>query len=160
MKRATADRALPTTRDYRQFIEDLKARIVSARLSVARAINRDLILLYWDIGRAIVEKQAAHGWGDSVVEVVAADLRTAFPDSISFSADNVWRMRQFYLAYASSAFLGQVVPEAERTVARGKRSAILEQPVPETEPTGNDVTTAVSDLELLARVPWGSTWSS
>ena len=45
------------------------------RTSAARAVNRDLVLLYWDLGRAIVEQQAAQGWGDSVVEQIAADLR-------------------------------------------------------------------------------------
>jgi hypothetical protein len=54
--------------DYATFVADLKARIQSARISAARAVNRDLILLYWDIGRGIVEKQAAHGWGESVIE--------------------------------------------------------------------------------------------
>ena len=67
--------------EYRQFIEQLKARVLSARLSAARAVNRDLIMLYWDIGRGIVEKQQVLGWGDAVVEMVAADLRRAFPQS-------------------------------------------------------------------------------
>ena len=52
-----ADTAMLTTPEYRQFIEDLKARVTAARISAARAVNRDLILLYWDIGRGIVEKQ-------------------------------------------------------------------------------------------------------
>ena len=60
-------------------------------------MNRDLILLYWDIGRGIVEKQQTLGWGDSVVEMVAADLRRAFPGTTGFSPQNLWRMRQFYL---------------------------------------------------------------
>ncbi|MDQ1277062.1 MAG: hypothetical protein QG555_101, partial [Thermodesulfobacteriota bacterium] len=66
--------------EYRQFIEELKTRVVSARISAARSVNRDLILLYWDIGRGIVEKQQVLGWGDAVVEMVAADLRRAFTE--------------------------------------------------------------------------------
>src|SRR5438128_6355899 len=96
-----------TEPDYAAFLAELKGRVISARISAARAVNRDLILLYWDIGRGIVEKQQLLGWGESVVEMVAADLRRAFPDSRSFSSDNVWRMRQFHLAYADAAFLGQ-----------------------------------------------------
>jgi hypothetical protein len=69
--------------------EDLKARVISARICAARAVNRDLILLYWDIGHGIVEKQKTLGWGDAVVEMVAADLRRAFPASQSFSPDNL-----------------------------------------------------------------------
>ena len=68
-----------TTPEYRQFIADLKARVTAARISAARAVNRDLILLYWDIGRGIVEKQRTLGWGEAVVEMVSADLQRAFP---------------------------------------------------------------------------------
>ncbi|MBM3298526.1 MAG: hypothetical protein FJY85_01060 [Deltaproteobacteria bacterium] len=57
---------------YRRFIENLKARVTAARISAARHVNRDMILLYWDIGRAIVEKQKTHKWGDSVVEMTTA----------------------------------------------------------------------------------------
>ena len=81
---------------YARFLAELKTRIVSARLSAARAVNGELILLYWDIGRAIVEKQETEGWGQSVVEKLAADLRAEFPDMRGFSASNLWRMRQFF----------------------------------------------------------------
>ena len=77
--------ALLVTPEYRQFIEELKSRVVSARISAARAITHEAILLYWDIGRGIVEKQHTHGWGDSVVELVASDLRRTFPDMRGFS---------------------------------------------------------------------------
>lgn len=49
--------------DYANFIKTLKERVAAARLSAARAVNRELITLYWDIGKAIVEKQQALGWG-------------------------------------------------------------------------------------------------
>ena len=56
MKKPT-DTTLPISADYRQFIEELKGRVVSARISAARAITHEAILLYWDIGQGIVEKQ-------------------------------------------------------------------------------------------------------
>ena len=90
----------------------------------AESVNHDGILLYWDIGRGIVEKQELLGWGDAVVETVAADLRRAFPGSKSFSADNVWRMRQFYLAYSAPEFLGQAVPEIASAGVRSDQLAI------------------------------------
>jgi hypothetical protein len=80
---------LMTSQEYRQFIADLKARVISARVSAARAVNRDLILLYWDIGQGIVERQKMLGWGDAVVEMVSADLRRMFPDMRGFSAQNL-----------------------------------------------------------------------
>ena len=70
----SADTTLAISADYRQFVEELKARVISARISAARAITHEAILLYWDIGRGIVEKQKEHGWGDSVVEIVADEI--------------------------------------------------------------------------------------
>jgi len=100
--------------EYRRFIDDLKARVTAARVSAARHVNRDLILLYWDIGQAIHEKQKTHNWGDAVVEMVARDLKAAFPGSTGFSPPNVWRMRQFYRDHTDAQFLTQVVRELSR----------------------------------------------
>jgi predicted nuclease of restriction endonuclease-like (RecB) superfamily len=110
-------------------------------------VNRDLILLYWDVGQAIDEKQNIHNWGDSVVEMVAADLRRAFPEMRGFSPDSIWRMRQFYSEYADASFLEQAVPEIERRV--GKR---LERGVPE-GPLDEFLSLFVR--EMLAPIPWG-----
>ncbi|MBI4803322.1 MAG: DUF1016 domain-containing protein [Elusimicrobia bacterium] len=156
MKNAT-DLTVITSSEYRRFIEDLKARVISARISAVRAVNRDLILLYWDIGRGIVEKQQVLGWGDSVVEMVAADLRRAFPGSRSFSSDNIWRMRQFHLAYSGAKFLGQTVPEMAPAKSETGQPAIPGQAVPEISPTGvaTDSGVTIPGFELLAAVPWG-----
>ena len=113
--------------EYRQFIEQLKARVLSARISAARAVNRDLILLYWDIGRGIVEKQQVLGWGESVVEMVAADLQRAFPQMTGFSPRNVWAMRRLYVTYTAPDFLSQAVRENDR----GEGGQILPQAVAE-----------------------------
>ena len=83
--------------DYAAFLTAVKNRIHSARLNAGRAVNRELMLLYWDIGRGIVEKQTAEGWGESVVERLATDLRAEFPDMRGFSTGNLWAMRRFYL---------------------------------------------------------------
>jgi len=125
--------------DYVRFLSDLKKRILTARISAARAVNRDLILLYWDIGRAIVEKQKLLNWGDSVVEMVAKDLQSEFPEIRGFSADSIWRMRQFFTEYVESAFLEQPVPEIARRADSIKHDQLLSQFV----------------RELLASVPWG-----
>ena len=104
-----ADTETLTTPEYRQFIEDLKARVTAARISAARAVNRDLILLYWDLGRAILERQRTLGWGESVVEMVSADLQRAFPGTTGFSPRNLRDMKRFYLAYADRAIWPQPV---------------------------------------------------
>jgi predicted nuclease of restriction endonuclease-like (RecB) superfamily len=97
--------------DYSHFLSEVKGRIQSARLQAGRAVNRELVLLYWDIGRGIVERQKTQGWGDSVVERFAADLRAAFPGMRGFSQANVWRMKQFFETYSESVFLAQLARE-------------------------------------------------
>ena len=124
MKTST-DRTLTVSADYRRFIEELKTRVISARISAARAITHDAILLYWDIGEAIVAKQKALGWGDSVVEVLAADLRRAFPGTKGFSPQNIWRMQQFYLLNTQPKFLSQVVREMVSAVPWGHHANAL-----------------------------------
>jgi len=142
--------------DYLRFVADVKARIQSARLSAARSVNRDLILLYWDIGRGIVDKQQTAGWGDAVVERLAADLRAAFPDMRGFSVVNLWRMKQLYLDYTAPEFLSQAVRELK---VRGIGSKKLSQAVRESGPTSGDTTEteflAQAVRELVASIPWG-----
>ena len=146
--------------DYPAFLAALKDRILQARTIAARAVNRELVLLYWDIGQRIVEKQRTAGWGEAVVERLAADLRAEFPDMRGFSADNLWRMRQCFEEYSASEFLEQAVPELEKVGGQ-----FLEQPVPESLP-GTDLSTptkgkdhgeklAQAVRELVAGVPWG-----
>ncbi len=99
-------KALPVP-DYPAFLAALKDRILHARTSAIRAVNRELILLYWDIGRGIVEKQRTAGWGDAVVEQLAADLQAAFPDMRGFSARNLRDMKRMWQAYSVPEFWRQ-----------------------------------------------------
>jgi hypothetical protein len=117
------DSAVLASPDYRRFIEDLKSRVSAARVSAARHVNRDLILLYWDIGQAIDEKQNTHNWGDAVVEMVARDLKVGFPGATGFSPQTVWRMRQFCRDHTDSQFLAQVVRELTRKGKPGPTNA-------------------------------------
>ncbi|MHB8093185.1 MAG: DUF1016 N-terminal domain-containing protein [Syntrophales bacterium] len=113
------DPSVMTSPEYRKFIENLKARVVFARISASKAVNRDVILLYWDIGHGIAEKQQTLGWGDSIVQMVSADLRQAFPDTFGFSPQNVWRMLQFFRTYTDNLFLSQAVRELIAAVPWG-----------------------------------------
>src|SRR5512139_2810130 len=126
----TNDTTILTTPEYRQFIEDLKARVTSARISAARAVNRELILLYWDIGRAIVEKQQVLGWGESVVDRVSRDLKEAFPTTTGFSPRNLRDMKRFYLAYADEAIWPQAVAKLQGRT-KTDNPEILRQPAAE-----------------------------
>ena len=148
-----------TSPEYRRFVEDLKARVISARLSAARAVNCDLILLYWDIGRGIVEKQQRLGWGDAVVEMVAHDLRQEFPAMAGFSPANVWRMRQLYMVYSSNAFLAQLAREFKSRAHSQSLPSFLGQVVPETKAvqTASDESPILAQAvrELAVAIPWG-----
>jgi len=147
----------PIAADYTAFLTEVKGRILTARFQAGRAVNRELVMLYWDIGRGIVEKQQTAGWGDSVVERLAADLRAEFPGMRGFSGRSVWDMKRFYLACSEPEFLQQVVAELRRkpglsgflpqAVAEMGRAEIHQQPAEET------LSHAVR--ELVAAVPWG-----
>ncbi len=79
-----SDTNLTSDADYRQFIEALKARVANARISAARKVNHELIMLYWDIGRGIVDKQQVLGWGESVVELWPRISRRHFRERPAF----------------------------------------------------------------------------
>lgn len=96
---------------YDQLVADAKARVQTGQLAAWRAVNKELISLYWDLGKLIVERQQQHGWGNSVVEMLAKDLQMAFPRMSGLSASNMWRARAFYLAYCDSEILALLARE-------------------------------------------------
>ncbi len=89
--------------DHGPFVDALEARIRAAQLKAALSVNRELLALYWNLGRALVERQEAAGWGARVIERLADDLQKAFPGVSGFSRSNVYRMRAFYLAHPPQA---------------------------------------------------------
>jgi len=101
----------PITATYDIFLNDLKSRIRAARTRAALAVNRELILLYWQIGRDILERQEREGWGAKVIERLADDLRREFPDMKGFSSRNLKYMRKFAEAWPDEQFVQQVVAQ-------------------------------------------------
>ena len=145
--------ALTIAPEYRRFIEDLKARVISARICAARAVNRELILLYWDIGRVVVEKQRVLGWGESVIDRVSADLQEAFPGTTGFSPRNLRDMKRFYLAYADEAIWRQLVAKLA-VRAEADDGEIWRQATAKLQK--RDAGTFTGFLpQLLAEIPWG-----
>ena len=110
-------------RNYSGLLSEIKERIRSAQYAALKAVNKELVGLYWDIGRMIVERQAAEGWGKSVVEQLAADLQMEFPGVGGFSASNLWRMKAFFDAYIGLEKLAPLV----REIAWSHNLAILER---------------------------------
>jgi len=101
----------PIPRDYTILLKDVKERIRSAQYEALKAVNKELISLYWDIGKMIVERQKGGTWGKSVVEMLAKDLQAEFPGIHGFSARNIWRMRGFYLSYKDNPKMPPLVAE-------------------------------------------------
>jgi len=96
---------------YNDFLTEIKQRIKDAQYSALKAVNKELIQLYWDIGKSIIEKQEELGWGKSVVEKIAVDLQNEFVGQNGWSTRNLWLMKQFYESYAKNEKLQPLVAE-------------------------------------------------
>lgn len=97
--------------EYGELVDIIKQRILTARNNAFKSVNWELISLYWDIGKAIMDKLDEKRWGSGVVDNLARDLQAAFPGIRGFSAANLWRMRLFYKTYCSDEKLAQAVRE-------------------------------------------------
>lgn len=98
-------------KNYSEFVKEIKNKILSARIRTYHGLNRGHIQLYWDLGKTIVGRQKKYGWGQSIVEELAKDLKREFAGTEGFSANNLWRARNFYLAYEGDSKLAQLVQE-------------------------------------------------
>lgn len=99
----------PSPEGYTDWLADLKSRIHTAQQRATLAVNRELVLLYWQIGRDILARQASQGWGAKVIERLAHDLRAAFPDMKGFSRANLMYMRAFAEAWPDAGIVQQAV---------------------------------------------------
>ena len=102
---------VPLPSDYTAWLAELKTRIHSAQQRASLAVNRELVLLYWQIGRDILDRQGREGWGTRVIERLAQDLRSAFPDMKGFSPRNLKYMRSFAEAWPDAEFVQQAAAQ-------------------------------------------------
>ena len=124
--------------DYAEVFESLRQRVRQSQTKAMLSVNRELIQLYWDIGRQIAQRQQNAGWGRSVVDRLSRDLRSAFPEVSGFSASNLWRMRAFCLAY-------QKLAQPVRELAGQPSEAELAQAVRVSDPPP----------DAVLGIPWG-----
>jgi predicted nuclease of restriction endonuclease-like (RecB) superfamily len=96
---------------YDSFLQELKDRIRSAQVRAALSVNRELVALYWSIGRDILNRQKDEGWGTKIIDRLSDDLTKAFPDMRGFRARNLKYMRAFAEAYPDKEFVQQVVAQ-------------------------------------------------
>lgn len=169
-KPVKAAAAVPT--GYGPLLAELKSRVRAAQVKAALSVNRELIALYWDIGRVILQRQQAEGWGAKVVARLAADLRAEFPEVTGFSARNFKYMRAFAEAWSDAAIVQQPVAqlleaaqnlrppggEKSRTSVRESATPIVQQAVGQI--SGAILQQAVAQFpaappEPMASLPWG-----
>jgi predicted nuclease of restriction endonuclease-like (RecB) superfamily len=105
-----SDRAAGALRSLREQV------VQAAQLAALRSVNRELIELYWDIGRLILQRQQGETWGRAVVENLSRDLRAEFPETSGFSSPNLYRMRQFYEAYRGDEIVSPLVRESTKNL--------------------------------------------
>lgn len=117
---------------YSNWIKQLKDKIHKAQLKAALSVNTQLILLYWEIGESIVQKQIENQWGSKIVEKMANDLKTGMSEITGFSRSNLFAMRKFYLFYKDSNH------------ALTSENELVQQPVGQ-----------LSQESILCRIPWG-----
>jgi len=96
---------------YAPFLAALKERVAQAQVKAAISVNRELVQLYWEIGRAILEQQEQHGWGAKVIDQLSADLKRAFPQMEGLSPRNLKYMRAMAQAWPDEAIVQQLVAQ-------------------------------------------------
>lgn len=93
-----------------QFILEIKDKVRNAQYEALKAVNLQLINLYWEIGKSITEKQK-DGWGKAIVQKLSSELQKEFPGMAGFSATNLWYMANFYSVYQMHINLPPLVGE-------------------------------------------------
>ena len=124
-----------TTKEYRDWLVDIKRRVRSAQLKAATAVNTALLEFYWSLGADIVEKQKNTTWGSGFLKQLSKDLMVEFPNMKGFSYRNLRAIKQWYLFYSQDNTIWQ------QAVAKMGHLAVTEkwqQPV-----------------AILAWIPWG-----
>lgn len=149
------DSLFPEVSNYDAFLSTLKQRIRTAQVRAALAVNQELVLLYWQIGREILQRQHEEGWGTKVIERIAKDLKREFPDIRGFSARNLKYMRSFAEAYPDE----QIVQQAAAQIPWFHNCVLLDRvKVPEQrvwyiqQTTQNGWSRAILEMQIESRL--------
>lgn len=97
--------------DYATWLQSLKEQIRLTRLKASLAVNRELVLLYWRIGKEILARKAVAAWGTKINEQLARDLRTAFPDMRGMSPRNLVYMQTLAREWPDEHITQQLVAQ-------------------------------------------------
>src|ERR1022692_4713502 len=106
---------ISTSKSYQDLLARLKNQIRTAQVRAAMAVNQELVLLYWGIGKEILQRQSSEGWGSKVVDRLAQDLHSEFPDMKGLSRTNLLYMRAFAETWPDESIVQQVVGQIPRS---------------------------------------------
>ena len=138
--------------EYIEWLGGLKNRIKNIQIKAALSANREIIELYWEIGKELYEKQEYQGWGNSVVDNLERDLVSEFPDLKGFSRRNLFYMKGFYSFYKSDfekvQQLVAQIPWGHNILIVSKSKTIEESLFYLTETIENNWSRSVLDMQI------------
>ena len=157
--------------EYKDWLRELKANIKRTQIKASLAVNSELIRLYWDLGKQIIEKQENTQWGSGFIDQLSKDLKEEFPNMGGFSKYNLYHTRNFYLFYSEQSSIVEQVAlqivadesiDAKQLISQLENTdnqdvTKVQQVVGQLENTSNPIwQQAVAKLEnQLFMIPWG-----
>ena len=142
--------------EYRDWLHDLKQQIKKGQIKALLTVNSQMIMLYWDLGRQISEKQEKTKWGSGFIEQLSKDLSKEFPEMRGFSYNNLLRMRNLYQFYAPFVQHNEFPQEVVGQISNPIGEQISAQVVPILQYANNKHVTNMAQLvPILASIPWG-----
>ncbi len=118
-------KAIKDNKDYILWVKELKGLIASSQIKAAISVNRELLALYWRIGKSISEKAKKMNWGSSIVEVLSIDLKKVFPNQKGFSRSNLFYMKKWFELYSSGNIESEKVQQLVGQIPWGQNVLII-----------------------------------
>ncbi|MDB5246126.1 MAG: hypothetical protein JWQ40_520 [Segetibacter sp.] len=140
--------------EYKQFFTLVSQHIKSSQAKAAITVNTTLILLYWNLGKLIADKQTENSWGNGIIDQLAKDLKAEFPELSGFSRANLFFIRKFYLFYTTEKVQQAVRLLANSTEETQKVQQAVRQLTAELQPGAADDGFQFV-RQVVAQVPWG-----
>ncbi len=132
---------------YKHWLKEVKDIVVVAKSKAALSVNEHLLLMYWQLGQMIVQKQKQHLWGDAVIEQLSLDLQKAFPEMKGFSRTNLFNCKKLFLFYSNTK-----VQQPVGQLASSKKNLNIKVQ----QPVGLLKVPPSKALKLITKIPWGS----
>ncbi|MCL2027911.1 MAG: PDDEXK nuclease domain-containing protein [Bacteroidales bacterium] len=140
--------------EYRNWLSDLKQQIKVGQIKAAFSVNSQMIMLYWDMGRQIAEKQETAKWGSGLIDQLSKDLKAEFPEMSGFSRTNLFRMKRFYQYYLPVLQHNVIVPQVVGQLESSSQK-IIPQVVGQIQLFENQDTEIVAQVvQQLTSIPW------